>query len=174
MMIRGYVGIRVSPFPYEMKEQENSMKQKYEIFLEGLPEEKRKKVEALVQFVKFGMVGAFNTILSYVIVNVMFYVWGISEQIGNITAFVITVFISYMANSRFVFADTAKEQSFLTGLVKVYISYSVTGLFLTAFLLYVESDILHIPLYISTFANIFITVPINFVLNKFWAYRKKA
>lgn len=150
------------------------MKQKYEAFLAGLPEEKRKKAEAFVQFVKFGIVGAFNTILSYVIVNVMFYVWHINEQIGNLTAFVITVFISYMANSRFVFRETAKEQSFLAGLVKVYVSYSFTGLFLTAVLLWVEKDLLQIPLYIGTFANIFITVPINFVLNKFWAYRKKS
>lgn len=150
------------------------MKEKYESFLAGLPEEKRKKVEALVQFVKFGIVGGFNTILTYVIVNVMFYVWGIDEQIGNIVAFIITVFISYMANSRFVFRDTAKEQSFLAGLVKVYVSYSVTGLFITSALLYLESEILHIPLFIGTFANIFITVPINFILNKFWAYRKKS
>lgn len=150
------------------------MKKKYEAFMASLPEEKRKKAEALVQFVKFGIVGGFNTIFTYVIVNVMFYVWGIHEQIGNITAFIITVFISYMANSRFVFRESAKEQSFLAGLVKVYISYSITGIFLTAILLYVENDILHIPLYIGTFANIFITVPINFILNKFWAYRKKS
>lgn len=150
------------------------MKKKYEAFMASLPEEKRKKAEALVQFVKFGMVGGFNTIFSYVIVNVMFYVWGIHEQIGNITAFIITVFISYMANSRFVFRESAKEQSFLAGLVKVYISYSITGIFLVGILLYVESDILKIPLYIGTFANIFITVPINFILNKFWAYRKKS
>lgn len=150
------------------------MKKKYEAFMASLPEEKRKKAEGLIQFVKFGIVGGFNTIFSYVIVNVMYYAWGIHEQIGNATAFVITVFISYMANSRFVFRESAKEQSFLAGLVKVYISYSITGIFIVGILLYVESDILHIPLYISTFANIFITVPINFILNKFWAYRKKS
>jgi len=150
------------------------MKKKYEAFLAGLPEEKRKKVEALVQFVKFGMVGGFNTILSYVIVNGMFYAWNVSELIGNMVAFIITVFISYMVNSRFVFSETAKEQSFLAGLVKVYISYSITGIFIASALLYIEVHILEIPLYIATFANIFITVPINFILNKFWAYRKKS
>ncbi len=150
------------------------MKKKYEAFLAGLPEEKRKKVEALVQFVKFGMVGGFNTILSYVIVNGMFYAWKVNEQIGNFVAFIITVFISYMINSRFVFSETAKEQSFLAGLVKVYISYSITGLFIASALLYIEVHILEIPLYIATFANIFITVPINFILNKFWAYKKKS
>lgn len=147
--------------------------EKMESFLAKLPEEKRQKAQAFIQFVKFGIVGAFNTVLSYVIVNLMFYLWGINEQIGNLTAFVITVFISYLFNSRFVFQDTAKEQSFLAGLVKVYISYSVSGIFIAGILLYVETHVLHIPLYISTFANIFITVPINFVMNKFWAYKKR-
>lgn len=149
------------------------MKEKYKAFIEGLPEEKQEKLKALMQFIKFGMVGGFNTILTYVIVNVMFYLWGINEQIGNMTAFVITVFISYMVNSRFVFSETAGEQSFLKGLAKVYISYSITGLFITGALLYLETKILKIPLYIGSFVNIFITVPINFVLNKFWAYKSK-
>ncbi|MBP3420850.1 MAG: GtrA family protein [Lachnospiraceae bacterium] len=150
------------------------MKEKYNEFLQKFSEEKRKKIEAFVQFVKFGIVGAFNTVFSYVIVNGMFYAWEIDEQIGNIVAFMITAFISYLLNSRFVFSDTAKEQSFWAGLIKVYISYSFTGIFLTALLLFVECDVLHIPLYIATFVNIFITVPINFILNKFWAYRKKS
>lgn len=150
------------------------MKEKYKAFMAGLSEEKREKVKTLIQFIKFGMVGGFNTVLTYVIVNVMFYVWGINEQIGNFIAFIITVFISYMVNSRFVFHETAGEQSFLKGLVKVYVSYSITGLFITGALLYVETRILKIPLYIGSFVNIFITVPINFVLNKFWAYRSKS
>lgn len=150
------------------------MKEKYNEFLQKFSEEKRKKIEAFIQFVKFGIVGAFNTVFSYVIVNGMFYAWEIDEQIGNIVAFMITAFISYLLNSRFVFSDTAKEQSFWAGLIKVYISYSFTGIFLTALLLFVECDVLHIPLYIATFVNIFITVPINFILNKFWAYRKKS
>lgn len=142
--------------------------------MEGLPGEKREKLKSLIQFIKFGMVGGFNTVLTYVIVNVMFYVWGINEQIGNFVAFIITVFISYMVNSRFVFNETAGEQSFLKGLVKVYISYSITGLFITGALLYLETHVIKIPLYIGSFVNIFITVPINFVLNKFWAYRSKS
>ncbi len=150
------------------------MKEKYNEFLQKFSEDKRKKIEAFVQFVKFGIVGAFNTVLTYVIVNVMFYAWHVDEQIGNIVAFIITAFISYLLNSRFVFRETAKEQSFWAGLIKVYISYSFTGIFLTALLLFVECDLLHIPLYIATFANIFITVPINFILNKFWAYKKKS
>ncbi len=147
------------------------MIQKWNDYLQSLPDEKKKKIDALIQFIKFGMVGGINTILSYVIVNGMYYWMGINEQIGNITGFVITVFISYILNGKFVFKEGAEKQPFLKGLVKVYISYSFTGLFLTAVLLYVETHMLHIPLYISTFANLIITVPVNFLLNKFWAYR---
>ena len=95
------------------------MKEKYNKFLQKFSEDNRKKIEAFVQFVKFGVVGAFNTVLTYVIVNAMFYLWGVDEQIGNIVAFIITAFISYLLNSRFVFRDTAKEQSLWEGLIKV-------------------------------------------------------
>lgn len=78
-----------------------------------------------------------------------------------------------MLNGRFVFKDGNEKQPFFKGLVKVYISYSVTGLFLMAILLYIEEDIFGVPHYIATLMNMVVTVPINFILNKFWAYKDK-
>ena len=102
-----------------------------------------------------------------------YYVFHLHEQISNIIAFTITVFISYMLNSRFVFKAGEEKRSFWKSLFKVYASYSVTGLFLTALLLYVEETLLGIPHSIASLMNLVVTVPINFLLNKFWAYRKK-
>ena len=123
------------------------------------------------QFIKFGIVGAINTILSYVIINSCYYLLNLHEQICNIIAFVITVFISFMLNSRFVFKEEEEKQNFWKQLIKVYASYSITGLFLTAILLYLEEEVLGIQHYIATFINLIVTVPINFILNKFWAYK---
>lgn len=131
------------------------------------------KETAIIQFIKFGMVGALNTVLSYVITNGSYYALHLGAQVSNIIAFIITVFISYMLNGRFVFKEGSEKQSFLKGLVKVYISYSVTGLFLMAILLYVEENIFGVPHYIATLMNMVVTVPINFILNKFWAYKDK-
>lgn len=124
------------------------------------------------QFLKFGIIGFINTVLSYGITNGGYYLLGLHEQVANIIAFVITVFISFMLNSKFVFNDEKEERSFLKSLIRVYAAYSTTGLFLTAILLYIEEQILGIPHYIATLMNLVITVPTNFILNKFWAYKK--
>ena len=128
-----------------------------------------------IQFIKFGLVGALNTLLSYLIINGCYYLLGLHEQISNAINFVITVFISYLLNSKFVFAKKGDEekQPWYKSLLKVYASYAITELLLMALLLFVEERIFHVPHYIATLINLVITVPANFLLNKYWAYRKK-
>lgn len=133
----------------------------------------KKLKDLIIQFIKFGMVGAINTVLSYGITNIGYYVLSLHEQICNIIAFLITVFISFLLNSKFVFNKGSEKISFWKSLLKVYASYSITGLFLTAILLYVEENIFGIPHYIATLMNLVITIPVNFILNKFWAYKDK-
>lgn len=129
----------------------------------------------VIQFMKFGMVGAINTILSYVITNGMYYLLHLNEQMSNIIAFTITVFISFILNRKFVFNVKNEKnndaKNWIKSLLKVYISYSITGLFLTAGLLYLEEQIFKIPHYIATLMNLVVTIPVNFILNKFWAYK---
>ena len=78
-----------------------------------------------------------------------------------------------MLNGNFVFKENGEKRSFWKSLLKVYASYSITGVFLTAILLYVEEQLLGIPHYIATLMNLVVTIPLNFVLNKFWAYKQK-
>lgn len=127
----------------------------------------------IIQFIKFGIVGAVNTVLSYAITNGCYYLLHWHEQVCNIIAFVITVFISFILNGKFVFNKNEEKRSFWKSLLKVYASYSITGLFLTAGLLYIEEQIFGIPHYIATLMNLVVTIPINFILNKFWAYKEK-
>lgn len=129
--------------------------------------------EIFIQFIKFGIVGAINTILSYIITNSCYYILHWHAQVCNIIAFVITVFISFILNGKFVFNKNEEKIDFWKALVKVYGSYSITGLFLTAGLLYIEEQIFGIPHYIATLMNLIVTIPINFILNKFWAYSQK-
>lgn len=136
-------------------------------------ENKENLKKAIIQFIKFGTVGAINTVLSYAITNGAYYLLHLHEQISNIIAFVITVFISFMLNGRFVFTENKEERNFWKSLLKVYASYSITGVFLTAILLYIEEELLGIPHYIATLMNLLVTIPLNFILNKFWAYKEK-
>jgi putative flippase GtrA len=125
-----------------------------------------------VQFIKFSIVGVINTIISYTISNIGYYIFHIHEQICNIIAFVITVFLSFILNGKFVFMKEKDETCLWRALIKVYISYSITELFLTGLLLFIEEGKLQIPHYIATLINLAITVPLNYILNKFWAYKK--
>lgn len=125
----------------------------------------------IIQFIKFGTVGAINTVLSYIITNVSYYVLHWHAQLSNVIAFIITVFISFVLNGKFVFKQENETQNFWKSLLKVYASYSITGLFLTAILLYIEEQLFGIPHYIATLMNLVVTIPINFLLNKFWAFK---
>lgn len=127
--------------------------------------------ELIIQFIKFGLVGGINTVLSYIITNVGYYILNFHEQICNIIAFMITVFVSFILNRKYVFKKNEEKESFFKSLFKVYVSYSITGLFLTAFLLFIEEQLLGVPHYIATFMNLIFTIPINFILNKFWAFK---
>lgn len=134
---------------------------------------KEKLKKLIIQFIKFGTVGAINTVLSYAITNGAYYLLHLHEQISNLIAFVITVFISFMLNGKFVFTENKEERNFWKSLLKVYASYSITGVFLTAILLYIEEELIGIPHYIATLMNLVVTIPVNFILNKFWAYKDK-
>ena len=134
----------------------------------------RKLPPSLNQFIKFGMVGAINTILSYLITNASYYGFHLHEQVCNLISFLITVLISYLLNSRFVFRQQeGARQPWYTALAKVYASYALTELVLMGILLFIQERLLGIPHFIATFLNLCITVPLNFILNKFWAYRQK-
>lgn len=142
---------------------------------EKIRENFQKKLQgtALIQFIKFGMVGAVNTVLSYLLSNMGYYVFHFHEQICNLISFLITVLISYLLNSRFVFCrKEEKQHPWYRALARVYASYALTELLLMGILLFLQERLLGIPHFIATFLNLCVTVPLNFVLNKFWAYRK--
>lgn len=130
--------------------------------------------DLIKQFIKFGIVGVINTFTSYAIVNTCFYAFHIHEQISNLIAFIISVLVSFTLNSIFVFKSKNNSiKEMLYKLLKTYMSYATTGLILTAILIEIECNKLGIPLYIASFMNLIITVPINFILNKFFAFGDK-
>lgn len=136
---------------------------------------KKKALKDLIkQFIKFGIVGVINTFTSYAIVNSCYYLLHLHMQLANVIAFIISVLVSFTLNSKFVFKKKPKTtKELLHTLLKTYLSYAFTGLILTAILIEIECNHFGVPLYIASFMNLVITVPINFLLNKFWAFNKQ-
>ena len=130
------------------------------------------KKETIVQFIKFGFVGGINTVLSYAIYYVLCIILGLNYLLSQGIAWFITVFISYVLNNIMTFSDGGSTNWSIKNLVKVYISYSVTGLFLATFLSWIWVDILSIEKAFAPIINLLFTIPLNFLLNKYWAYAK--
>lgn len=135
--------------------------------------------EGFFQFVKFGIVGLSNTIISYLIYT--FGLLGIRRIVpfrydylaAQVLAFVISVFWSYIWNSKMVFSlEKGEKRPFWRSLAKTYVSYSFTGLFLSAVLLWLWVNVFSVSEFLAPLINLVITVPANFLINKYWTFKK--
>ena len=136
-------------------------------------------IGSLVQFVKFGIVGVSNTLLSYGINVAMLLIlsplgWSFDYVIANLTAFFLSVLWSFYWNNKYVFTvKGGQKRNTVKALVKTYISYSFTGIFLTNIMAYVWINILGISKFIAPLITLVFSVPINFLINKFWAFKQE-
>ena len=132
------------------------------------------KIISIIQFVKFGIVGVTNTLLSYVInIAVLFFLKdkkiGWDFVAGNVVSFIISVAWSFYWNNRFVF-NSGNNDSWITKLLKSYLSYGFTGIVLSNILSYIWISVLGISKYIAPIINLIISVPLNFMIHKIWVY----
>ena len=66
-----------------------------------------------------------------------------------------------------------KERNIWKALLKTYISYGFTGLILNNILSVLWVSVFHISKMIAPIINLIVGIPINFFLNKIWAFGKK-
>ncbi len=140
-----------------------------------------KQMESFFQFVKFGIIGLSNTIVSYVVyLGVLLLLQKlqlftkVDYLIANAFGFVISVLWSFYWNRKFVFrAEEGKEIPVLQSLLKTFISYAFTGLFLNSVLSILWIEVLGVSKMVAPIVNLIISVPLNFLMNKFWAFRSK-
>lgn len=136
------------------------------------------KVEGLTQFVKFGLIGVTNTLISYGIYMLVIWLmkpvnFAYDYIIGSVLGFIISVLWSFYWNNKLVFTEGSEKRNILKSLLKTYLSYAATGIVLSNILLYVFVDLMGIPKAVAPILGLLITVPLNFILNKYWAFRKE-
>lgn len=149
------------------------------------------------QFIKFCLVGASNTLISIVIYSIIVYVGG-NYVLANLTGFVISVLNAYYWSSRYVFKEdeNAEKRVWWKVLLKTYAAYS-WGFVVSTLLLIFWVDVVNISGYMNpiadycakqgwdrmdanmlaklsaSFINLLVTIPMNYVINKYWAYKQK-
>ncbi len=135
---------------------------------------KMKDKKIIIDFIIFSFVGIINTIVSYILINTFHYVLKIDVILSNLFTFLLSVLLSYILNSIFVFKlKDHSIKTILKSIIKAYLSYAFTGIILTSILLEIECNKIGIPLYIASLMNLIITVPLNFLMNRYWTFRNK-
>lgn len=131
------------------------------------------KRASLLQFVKFGIVGLSNTLIAYAVYAAC--VWlGCHYLVANGLGFVVGVLNAYYWSDRYVFKKGEGEtRSALWTLVKTYLAYGATGLLLASLLLYVYVDQWQVSAYLAQLLVLVVTVPLNFIINKYWSFKTK-
>lgn len=118
------------------------------------------------QFIKFCAVGASNAFISLTIYYII-TLSGFNYLLANTIAWIVSVFNAFFWNNRYVFKNDA---FWLKTLIKTYMSYGVSFLLSMALLwLFVEK--LYISQFIAPILVMAIKTPINFLINKYWAFR---
>jgi len=127
--------------------------------------------KTIIQIIKFSVVGITNAIISYTIYSGLVYI-GLHYIIANLVSFLISVFISFLLNYNYVFINkNDQKRNIIRLLFKTYASYAFNGLILQNFLLFFLIDLLHLSKYIAPFFSWIITIPLNFILLKYWAFQ---
>lgn len=123
------------------------------------------------QSVKFGVVGLSNTLISYA-VYVVLIAFGWYYFLASLMGFLISVINAFYWNNKYVFkAREGEKRTLWCSFVKTFTSYAGTGLILHNILLILWVDILGLHEMLGPILNLFITIPLNFLLNKYWAFK---
>ena len=127
----------------------------------------------LWQFIKFGIVGLSNTIISLGVYELCLYL-GVHYLLADPIGLVVSVVNAYYWNNRVVFGDGQKKP--MSHHVRMYFKSLAAygGAFvLNIVLLVLWVEVVGIPEWLAPFINLAVTIPLNFLVNKYWTFGKK-
>ena len=132
----------------------------------------------MTQVLLFALVGFSSALVNLGIYNLLLWVLqspglfpGFDFLIAQFFGFVISVAWAFFFNRRYVFRTPGAPWK--ESLIKVYITYSLTGIGLSSLLSLLWVHVCGIPKEVVTILNDILCFPVNFLLNKYWSFRKK-
>jgi len=156
----------------------------------------KEKYASLWQFIKFAFVGVSNTIISEGVYAILVF-FRMHYIPAYFCGFVLSVLNAYYWSNKYVFRQAeGEERVWWQVLLKTYAAY-LWGYLVSTVLLIFWIDVIGLAAYLEIPAawfaahgwerfdaqflgnilaagiNLLLTVPMNFLINKYWAYRKK-
>lgn len=125
-----------------------------------------KNNDSILQFIKFSIVGLSNTAISLFVYYTLLWL-GVSYLISNTMSWIISVFNAFYWNNKYVFKN---ENTWIKALIRTYISYGLSFI-LGSTLLVILVEVFGVTKIVAPLMVLVITIPLNFVMNKFWTFR---
>lgn len=125
-----------------------------------------KNFNAVIQFIKFSIVGFSNTVISLFVYYILLWL-ECNYLISNAMSWIISVFNAFYWNNKYVFRN---ENTWLKALIRTYISYGFSFI-LGNILLIVLIEFFKVSEIIAPLIILVITIPLNFLMNKFWTFK---
>lgn len=122
--------------------------------------------DSFIQFIKFGLVGITNTAVGFGVYYALYFC-GAHYIIANVVSWLVSVFNAFYWNNKYVFQSGS---SWWKTLFRTYVSYGVS-LLVSTLLLYALVEYFQVSPVIAPVLCLLVTVPLNFLLNKFWAFK---
>ncbi len=122
----------------------------------------------LLQFIRFGIVGGLNTLVSLAIYYLLVFL-GVNYIVSTVVGYVLSSVVGYVLNKIWVFK--AKSVSTASSLVKYYIVYG-SSLLLNMGLMYLWVDVMFISDKLAPLLTLCFTIPFNFIFSKLWTFRQ--
>lgn len=125
------------------------------------------------QFIKFGIVGVSNTLISLAVYQIALNALGMHYLAANLLGLVISVINAYYWNNRCVFGGGEKRpfSQHVSLYFKSLTAYGGTFV-LDSLLLVFWVEAVGIPESLAPVLNLCITIPLNFFINKYWTFRR--
>jgi putative flippase GtrA len=127
----------------------------------------RLRAPVLVQFIKFGIVGISNTLLTFAVYTLLLKVFGVWYLLASAIGFIAGATNGFLLNRKWTFADHVGDS--LTPVRWAIVQGG--GLGINELLLFLFVDSAHLDkLLAQAFATVFVTIS-TFFVNRAWTFR---
>jgi len=126
-----------------------------------------KKHQSLIQFLKFGIVGISNTLITALTIWLFLKVLHCSDYFANFTGYILGLINSFIWNRKWTFESKTKVSATL---FKFIVTFAISYLFQLGNL-YLLLHYTHIDPYFCQLLSIVVYTILNFVLNKTYTFK---
>lgn len=131
------------------------------------------------QFLKFVLAGIAAAGANFAVYNVLLlafsgWQWAYSYVLAQLISYFVSILVTFLLSRRFVFTSPEERSvHWIKALLRMIAVYSFTGIVINSLLSVLWVELLGIPKELVSILNDMTAGPINFLLNKFWAFREK-